>query len=317
MSRVSALDKVDTVDSEIPQYLRLLDELASKAESNTQHVTNLLERINGNDCCTNEGVSLLEIKFHLLLSYLINLTHVMQIKVRGQSINGCASVLRLVEIRTILEKIRPLELRLNYQIDKLVKMAATGNALTNNHPLHFRPNPDNLVSKLDESGSEEEEGSDDEDDGSKDKQSNKGVYVPPKLVAAHFSDEKVKRRQMLLRKSAMNASVLDDLREEYSEAPLELQTSTQGLRKRKMIDREKEQQKFEEDNFVRLNMKRKKSDNVGRHAAGVVNELTDFGGLRAMTGDTARPSRGKNPKRKTMSKKQKIKLFKKKMKRKK
>ena len=30
MSRVSALDKVDTVDSEIPQYLRLLDELASK-----------------------------------------------------------------------------------------------------------------------------------------------------------------------------------------------------------------------------------------------------------------------------------------------
>ena len=38
---------------------------------------------------------------HVCASYLINLTHVMLIKVQGKSINSCPSVIRLIEIRTV------------------------------------------------------------------------------------------------------------------------------------------------------------------------------------------------------------------------
>jgi U3 small nucleolar ribonucleoprotein protein LCP5 len=48
----------------------------------------------------------------------------------------------------VLEKLRPLEQKLKYQIDKLVRLAASGDAGGSNNPLRFKPNPDNLVSKV-------------------------------------------------------------------------------------------------------------------------------------------------------------------------
>ncbi len=47
-------------------------------------------------------------------------------KADGKEISEDVSVDRLVEIRTVLEKIRPLEHKLAYQIDKLIKTANTG-----------------------------------------------------------------------------------------------------------------------------------------------------------------------------------------------
>lgn len=54
---------------------------------------------------------------------------------------------RLVEIRTILERMRPVEHKLKYQIEKLLKLATTGK-LADNDPLQFKANPDNLISKV-------------------------------------------------------------------------------------------------------------------------------------------------------------------------
>ncbi|WAR12640.1 NGDN-like protein [Mya arenaria] len=71
------------------------------------------------------GISFLEVKYQLLLSYLVNLTYLLLQKARGQSINGDRAVLRLVEIRTVLEKMRPIDQKLKYQVDKVVRLAAT------------------------------------------------------------------------------------------------------------------------------------------------------------------------------------------------
>lgn len=51
--------------------------------------------------CVLQGISFLEMKHQLLLSYLTNLTFVMLKKVQGQSIQGDEAVERLVEIRTV------------------------------------------------------------------------------------------------------------------------------------------------------------------------------------------------------------------------
>lgn len=48
----------------------------------------------------------------------------------------------------VLERIRPIDQKLRYQIDKLIKAANTGQAIGRNDPLQFKPNPDALVSKV-------------------------------------------------------------------------------------------------------------------------------------------------------------------------
>lgn len=53
----------------------------------------------------------------------------------------------MVELRTVLEKTRPIDQRLKYQVDKLVKAAVTG-ASSQNDPTNFKANPDNMLSKV-------------------------------------------------------------------------------------------------------------------------------------------------------------------------
>ena len=54
---------------------------------------------------------------------------------------------RLVEIRTLLERMRPVEHKLKYQIEKLLKIATTGKFETTD-PLQFKANPNNLINKV-------------------------------------------------------------------------------------------------------------------------------------------------------------------------
>lgn len=55
----------------------------------------------------------------------------------GQQIERDPSIDRLIEIRTVLEKIRPIDYKLRYQIDKLVKTAVTGQTNASD-PINFK-----------------------------------------------------------------------------------------------------------------------------------------------------------------------------------
>ncbi|CAI6335085.1 unnamed protein product [Periconia digitata] len=81
-----------------------------------------------------EGISLFDVKNELLLSYLQNLVFLILLKIRAQSgkeeganasLNPQDEVVKkLVELRVYLEKgVRPLENRLKYQIDKIIRAA--------------------------------------------------------------------------------------------------------------------------------------------------------------------------------------------------
>lgn len=101
-----------------------------------------------------QGLSFLDLRYHLLLFYLQDLTHLISIKTEGGQIKESEALNRVVTIRTvsrhtepsvlfscpaetgyhsiflsclkILEKMRPLDHKLKYQIDKLVRTAVTG-----------------------------------------------------------------------------------------------------------------------------------------------------------------------------------------------
>ena len=132
-----------------------------------------------------------------MLGYLTDLTLLMSHKLRGRSIEGHPSIERLVEIRTVIEKIRPIDQKLKYQIDKLIKTAACGTAAAND-PLQFKPNPDNLVGKVCVSSKNvplyqfsifyfqlEDDEEDDDEGGASGSKAN-AVYRPPKLAAMHY-----------------------------------------------------------------------------------------------------------------------------------
>lgn len=55
---------------------------------------------------------------------------------------NCCIIDKLVELRTVLEKMRPIDQKLKYQVDKLLRQAADGKGEAD--PLRHRANLDNF-----------------------------------------------------------------------------------------------------------------------------------------------------------------------------
>jgi hypothetical protein len=84
-------------------------------------------RVKSGELPTSKGVSYLEVKNQLLLNYCINLCFYMALKASGRRVKDHPVISQLLRIRILLEKLRPLDQKLRYQIDKLLKMATLGN----------------------------------------------------------------------------------------------------------------------------------------------------------------------------------------------
>lgn len=137
------------IQEDLPQALGLLREMNTNVNQVSDLVESMLQKVKNGELSTEYGLSFLEVKYHMLLTYLINLTYVVLRKcsgmlwwitfiqtfhkliqsmfyLAGKQIENDPAIDRLVEIRTVLEKIRPIDHKLRYQIDKLVKTAVTG-----------------------------------------------------------------------------------------------------------------------------------------------------------------------------------------------
>lgn len=223
----------------------------------------------------------------------------------GQRIEKDPSIDRLIEIRTVLEKIRPIDHKLRYQIDKLVKTAVTGTTNASD-PLNFKPNPDNLMSQFDNSGSESE--SEDEpsvarkkksknDDGDETEEIAK--YVPPKLQSMPYdadetAAEKQEKLQERARKRALSSALIDEWKEEFLDTPVEI---SGGSRAQQMISKAmKERERYEEDNMTRLPMTKAERHRQKRLSTmGMLgDELTRFGEMNEGSGGKKRKLGGKN-----------------------
>lgn len=143
--------------------MKLLGEMNNNVKQVSDLVESMLQRVKSGELTTEYGLSFLEVRYHMLLTYLINLTYVVlrkcsgkflsveiSIKNRsshklkwytfdntGKTIHRDPSIDRLIEIRTVLEKIRPIDYKLRYQIDKLVKTAITG-VSNSKDPINFK-----------------------------------------------------------------------------------------------------------------------------------------------------------------------------------
>uniref|UniRef100_A0A8C5W615 Neuroguidin n=1 Tax=Leptobrachium leishanense TaxID=445787 RepID=A0A8C5W615_9ANUR len=288
--RTSMAAPVVTFTEDLPAALSLLKSLQEQVTSVTAHVQNLTQKIRNGIYPTEKGLSFLELKDELLLMYIQDVAHLIMEKTCGKHIKGNAAILRLVEIRTVLEKMRPIDQKLKYQIDKLLRAAVTG-SLGENDPLRFKPNPQNLMSKLEES----DEGSHDEEaeTGTAKKMQSKGrKYIPPRLAPVHYDETEVEKERRVLeraKKRALSSSVIRELKEQYTDAPEEIREG----RAYHMMRHEREEQhrtKYEESMMVRLNMTRQEKARKKRALSmtSQLNSLTHFTDISALTGGEGR-----------------------------
>ncbi|KAJ7063511.1 hypothetical protein C8F01DRAFT_1133307 [Mycena amicta] len=154
---------------------------------------------------TADGISLLSLKHQLLLSYLQSILLISSHRAIGHTLTerappaepfstqdrsqrgaDCGDLVdSTVETRVVLDKVKALEGRLRYQIEKLVRTAQEPEKAASaviDDPLAFRPNPQNLVDggDLDGSVSGREDGmihGDAED----------GIYRPPRLAPVPYT----------------------------------------------------------------------------------------------------------------------------------
>uniref|UniRef100_A0A672L2E9 Neuroguidin n=1 Tax=Sinocyclocheilus grahami TaxID=75366 RepID=A0A672L2E9_SINGR len=292
----------DLIDNDLPTAVHLLNSLTEQVASVTSHVRDLIKKVREKAYQTSKGLSFLDLRYHMLLFYLQDITHLISLKTEGESLKDNSAIHRLVTIRTVLEKMRPLDQKLKYQIDKLVRTAVTG-SLAENDPLHLRPNPQNLVSKLSES-----ENSDDEGEGGKSKglkePSASRKYVPPRIAPMHYDGDmteadRQKEQIDKQKRAALRSSVIQELRQQYSDAPEEIRDRRDFQTERESRE-ELNRKNYEESMLVRLSTPREQR--LGKRGmVGMTSQLsniTRFSDITALTGGEAQDTDNPKPKKK-------------------
>ncbi|XP_027356051.1 neuroguidin [Abrus precatorius] len=151
----------DTTQKEAPQLAVLLKEMKEGLDAVRRKIQSLTAKVKEGQYPTADGFSYLEAKNMLLLNYCQSLVYYLLRKAKGLSIEDHPVVRSIVEIRLYLEKIRSIDKKQQYQIQKLMKAsenAARSDIQSEKETIasnksedvsKYRPNPDMLVSKLD------------------------------------------------------------------------------------------------------------------------------------------------------------------------
>ena len=261
-------DNTDLIAEQTPRFLELLNNIQSETEKVSEFVSSFRSTLidDGALQAQSEGVSLLSLKSHLLLDYVINLVKVISHRLEAKPLSLLHSdvIEQMIRERVVLEKIKPLELKTKYQIDKLVTLATTGSENIH-HPLSYKPNPSNLMPREGLSLGSEGDAA--------------GVYRPPRISAvpgiigsAGEVREEGRDRE---RRRALQSSLIRDLREEVGDTPQEI-AAREDSRSVRVADRRREREKYEEDNFMRVTVS-KKQRRQEKSSRSEMESIMDFG----------------------------------------
>ncbi|CAM9657838.1 unnamed protein product, partial [Ectocarpus sp. 8 AP-2014] len=234
------------IELEKPRLWRSLEELRDRARDVEEKVASLAERareeMDEDPGPRDEGGSFLALKQTLLLSYCREICSYAAAKGRGETLGGGGAAGRLVELRTVMEKLRPMDRKLKYQTDKLLRVAASagaggpadgevGGGGGDDDPLSFRPRPEGMArwgedpsTAAEDSGIDAKRSSSSAGRGGEADQ--EGLYRSPRLASMPYDEDglstgaargekRLERRRDKLRRG----EVMETLREEFGEQP--------------------------------------------------------------------------------------------------
>ncbi|KAL8270203.1 hypothetical protein Esti_005878 [Eimeria stiedai] len=222
-----------------PELQQLLIHAKEALVEVKERISPLLRLAQTRKLFTQEGMSLLDTKNQLLLSYLGYLSYYVLLKVHGLPIASHPVVERLIETRLLLQKLQPIQQALKPHLDRLLRTAAEG-LEAGARSIRARPEAFTAVGESDEEEpSEEDKGlkyvfsaeSDLEEkvstsEGEDSKEDQK--YKPPKMLAVEYTGDKLSARSRAakeLQKAAarlQKSELVRSVREMTGDAPEEI-----------------------------------------------------------------------------------------------
>eukprot|EP00416_Gambierdiscus_australes_P012418 CAMPEP_0171135932 /NCGR_PEP_ID=MMETSP0766_2-20121228/130631_1 /TAXON_ID=439317 /ORGANISM="Gambierdiscus australes, Strain CAWD 149" /LENGTH=384 /DNA_ID=CAMNT_0011599449 /DNA_START=18 /DNA_END=1172 /DNA_ORIENTATION=+ len=300
---------VKKAQAEVPALLSVLKQLQERVEVLQDSVNTLSERFTGAEAepgsfgkSGQSTATYVEAKVQMLLSYVIGLVYYLLLKANGLPVRDHPVARRLFWIRSALEKMRPVDQRLQYQISKLLQWAdarKAGARAAGAEALSLKPGE--LAAGVEDEPEDDVDGTEADD---------RGVYRPPKIAQVEFTDTHVtlreqaekdlERKRQRLERSEFVRSLREEFTDTPAEVPQELRTNKAAKASRLLL----EQQAFEEEYMRRIkaskaDMKklktlRRNQDNSG----GTLDDATlDFDQLSASFSAARRPSRGRKGRR--------------------
>jgi U3 small nucleolar RNA-associated protein 3 len=193
----------------------------------------LLREVRSGELATAEGVSYLEAKHTLLVHYAASIVFYLLLKAEGRPVRDHPVIKRLVEVRAYLEKVRPIDKRLQYQIEKLLAAAQRaqgengGAAADDADALRHGPRPEALLGNGSGGGGGGGAGA---RAGKEAAYGDDGVYRPPRLnpVSMDLDDRegsaarKERRREIQAARRASRSTLVQELAAEIAGAPEEV-----------------------------------------------------------------------------------------------
>jgi len=200
-----------------------------------------------------------EMKVQLLLSYIIGLQYYLLLKVSGKEVREHPVVPRLLWIRTLLEKLKPVDQRLQYQMSRLMQWAdARKSETAGAERVDTRAlKPGSLVSSVDDDGDEEEQ---EAEEPAAPADGHLGAYRPPKISQVEYTGDHVSMQEraekdMERKKARLERSeFMRSLREEFTDAPKEVVGEIRTDRADKAARMLRERQEYEEETMQRTRM---------------------------------------------------------------
>ncbi|EDK31964.1 Sas10/Utp3/C1D family protein (macronuclear) [Tetrahymena thermophila SB210] len=267
------LEKEEIYQNDQGEFKKLIDEMSKNSkdeESKLYPITKLTRSKNLN---LEQGISLLNSKNEIFSNYLICLHFYMLYKLNGISLKDSPVVKKLIYYKTLLSKLKPVEQKMEYQISKLMKFSLktseqgkgtkTSTSISQD-PISFKPRPELIDDSQGEEDDQEQEDisenvsnlSDEEETKAKKQVIKKkpvAKYVAPKTMAVQqdkaerrLEVEKKRREAYLMRQ--LKANINADINEIKNDRPVVERFAETD----KIAKRESEIQKYELNNFVRL-----------------------------------------------------------------
>lgn len=275
LTSLSEADRARLLEAEAPELTALLEDFKISVAEVRERLEPLHAQVRARQLPTSSGVALLQLKLQLLLSYCTNIAFYLLLKATGRTVRDHPVVAALLRHRVLIDRLAPLDKKMRYRVQKLLRTAADGvSAAETGDEMRLKPNPAALLTDGD---AEEGETGD------------AGVYRPPRMAAVPYDEERGAGRKARQAERAMaraSASrMVRELRDEFSEAPRQIHAddfgcgaSADSQAVARLRHDEAELRAYEEANFTRLAVSKEQRRELKRRQAAVArgDELTAF-----------------------------------------
>ncbi|KAJ1605076.1 nuclear protein [Cryptosporidium canis] len=311
-----SLEGLEGLDSELAPLLADMKEKVAEVKERMQVLLDLVKTKEGKGLVTKKGIEYLDSKNNLLLMYIGYLCYYMMLKTSPNvNIKEHPILLRLVTLRTMMEKLKPVDVRVQPQVDRILELAEKSSQVDSF--LSSAPRPERFVfgdeeedediSKLGMVDELESANIDSEGDttGSDNNEGSGGIYKAPKNIPVEFSDKKMSKTEKMMkelereRQRLLRTDIIRQMRSSISEGPEEVgREEAEQLPQLERLQRQiKERIDFEEDNMMRLpkTKKDKREERLYKklmsQVEGGVNTLDDLAQFAERATDMAKDSK--------------------------